>query len=164
MRPATCQTAKISVIAHSMGGYVMQKALAMASQRLNNPQLVTLIHQLALVASDIDNDLFQKSQPAESNGILMTNLCYRIGALYSGLDSVLGASAGLKHFGVRRLGRSGLADRTAVPDNVFDVDVTPLIKDTPGSTHSAVFNTPAAMDLLRAMLVGVDRGLLSAPA
>ena len=156
--------AKISVIAHSMGSYVMQKALAIASRRINNPQLVTLIHQLVLVAGDIDNDIFDKSLPPDSDGVLMTNLCYRIGALYSGLDAVLGASAGLKHFGTRRLGRSGLADRSKVPDNVFDHDVTALIKDTPGSTHSAVFETPAAMALVRNILIGIDRNLLPVPS
>jgi len=149
--------AKISVIAHSMGSYVMQKALAIASRKLNNPQLVTLIHQLVLVAADVDNDIFQISQPGTSDGALMTNLCYRIGALYSGLDQVLGASAGLKHFGKRRLGRSGLADRDQVHDNVFDLDVTPLIENTPGSAHSAVFSTPEAMALLRRILIGEDR-------
>jgi esterase/lipase superfamily enzyme len=155
--------AKISVIAHSMGAFVMQNALADASKRLNNPQLVTLIHQLALVAADVDNDIFDKSQPLDSDGILMTNLCYRIASLYSGLDSVLGASAGLKHFGKRRLGRSGLSEPANVPDNVFERNVTPLIQDTPGSPHSAVFESPAAMDLLRQILIGVDRRLLNPP-
>jgi len=144
-----------------MGAYVMQKALSIASRKLNNPQLVTLIHQLVLVAADVDNDIFQCSQPAASDGILMSNLCYRIAALYSGLDQVLGASAGLKHFGTRRLGRSGLADPGAVVDNVFDIDVTALIENTSGSTHSAVFNSPDAMALLRRILVGEDRHRLN---
>jgi hypothetical protein len=39
-------------------------------------------------------------------------------------DSVLAASAGLKHFGKRRLGRSGIADPKDVCDNVFDFDIT----------------------------------------
>jgi len=149
--------AKVSVIAHSMGAFVMQKALAIASRRLNNPQLLTLVHQLAMVAADIDNDLFQRDQPTGSDGMLMSNLCYRIGALYTGLDQVLGASAGLKHFGTRRLGRSGLADRDDVVDNVFDIDVSALIENTPGSAHSAVFRTPAARELLRRILTGEDR-------
>lgn len=149
--------AKVSIITHSMGAFVMQKALAIASRRLNNPQLLTLVHQLAMVAADVDNDLFQRDQPAGSDGMLMTNLCYRIGALYSGLDQVLGASAGLKHFGTRRLGRSGLADRGNVVDNVFDIDVSDLIAGTSGSAHSAVFRTPAALALLRRILIGEDR-------
>lgn len=147
--------AKISIIAHSMGNYVVQKGLAVAARRLNSPQLVTLIHQLAMVAADVDNDLFQKDQPDTSDGSLMANLCYRIGALYTGLDNVLGASAGLKHFGKRRLGRSGLADPNNVFDNVFAEDVSALIIRK--NIHSAVFDSPKAMDYLEGVLRGIDR-------
>src|SRR5262249_20218390 len=104
--PAKLCRAKISVIAHSMGNYVMQEALVAASKRLNDPQLISLINQYVMVAADVDNDLFQRDQPVGSDGSLMANLCYRIAALYTGLDAVLGMSAGLKHFGTRRLGRS----------------------------------------------------------
>jgi len=147
--------AKISVIAHSMGNYVVQKGLAVAAKRLNSPQLITLVHQLAMVAADVDNDLFQTDRPQEEDGGLMSNLCYRIGALYTGLDDVLGASAGLKHFGKRRLGRSGLADAVNVWDNVFHTDVSDLIvkKDI----HSAVFDSPKSLALLEKVLRGVDR-------
>lgn len=151
--------AKFSMIAHSMGNYVTQKTLAITSRKLNNPQLVTLIHQLVMVAADVDNDLFQKANPPDSDGSLMANLCYRIAAFYTGTDQVLGASAGLKHFGTRRLGRSGLADRTQVYDNVFDLDVTSLL-DPEATPHSAVFDSPKAVDLLRKVLRGVDRTLL----
>jgi hypothetical protein len=129
-----------------------------AARRLNSPQLITLIHQLAMVAADVDNDLFQKDQPDTSDGSLMANLCYRIAALYTPLDNVLGASAGLKHFGKRRLGRSGLADRDNVYDNVFDVDVTNLIVKK--NIHSAVFLSPKAMDLLEIVLRGFDRSVI----
>src|SRR6266576_4749938 len=152
--------AKMSVIAHSMGNYVVQKALAIASKMLNNPQLITLIHQGAMVAADVDNELFQQAQPQDSDGSLVANLCYRIGALYTGRDAVLGASAGLKHFGKRRLGRSGLADSTAVYDNVFDVDVTGLLPEDATNIHSAVFEHPETRELLRLILIGRDRKLL----
>ncbi len=157
---APCR-AKISVIAHSMGNYVLQKALAVASRKLNNPQLITLIHQVAMVAADVDSDLFQEDQSPDSDGSLMANLCYRIGALFTGRDEVLGASAGLKHFGKRRLGRSGLSDPDAVYDNVFDVDVTGLLPNKAGNIHSAVFEQAATLKLLRLVLIGRDRGLLS---
>jgi len=150
--------AKISVIAHSMGNYVVQKGLAVAAKRLNSPQLVTLVHQLAMVAADVDNDLFQNDRPQEDDGSLMSNLCYRIGALYTGLDEVLGASAGLKHFGKRRLGRSGLADRNNTWDNVFDHDVSDLIIKK--NIHSAVFDSPKSLALLEKVLRGVDRAHL----
>lgn len=154
--------AKVSVISHSMGNYVLQKALAVASKKLNNPQLITLIHQVAMVAADVDNDLFQKDQPDDGDGTLMANLCYRIGALFTGRDAVLGASAGLKHFGKRRLGRSGLADRAAVHDNVFDCDVTTVLPKNAKDIHSAVFDNAATLRLLREVLIGRDRKLLTA--
>lgn len=157
--PAFQCKAKISVIAHSMGNYVMQKALAIAAKKLNSPQLITLIHQLVMVAADVDNDLFQKDQPDASDGYLMSNLCYRIGALYTGLDSVLGASAGLKHFGTRRLGRSGLADAHNVRDNVFDFDITNHIEHN--NIHSAAFESSRSIELIRKILVGVDRKFLT---
>lgn len=159
-KAAPCR-AKMSVIAHSMGNYVLQKALAIASKMLNNPQLITLIHQGAMVAADVDNDLFQDSQPQDSDGSLMANLCYRIGALYTGRDEVLGASAGLKHFGKRRLGRSGLADQKAVYDNVFDLDVTNVLPKNAKNIHSAVFDNAATLKTLRLLLIGRDRGLLT---
>jgi hypothetical protein len=154
--PAKLCRAKISVIAHSMGNYVMQDALVTASKRLNDPQLVSLINQFVMVAADVDNDLFQRDQPTDSDGSLMANLCYRIAALYTGLDPVLGMSAGLKHFGTRRLGRSGLADSRNVWDNVFDFDVT-----TRGSIHSAAFDSPPAIAIVRNILRGVDRNYIA---
>lgn len=156
--PAKGCRAKVSIIAHSMGNYVVQKALAVAARTLNSPQLITLITQLAMVAADVDNDLFQRDQPIGSDGSLIANVCYRVGALYTGLDQVLGASAGLKHFGTRRLGRSGLADRESVWDNVFDFDVSNLIKKE--NVHSAVFESPQSLELLEEVLRGVDRAVL----
>ena len=153
--------AKISVIAHSMGNYVMQEALAAASKRLNNPQLVSLINQFVMIAADVDNDLFQRDQPADGDGSLMANLCYRIAALYTGLDSVLGMSAGLKHFGTRRLGRSGLADPLGVWDNVFEFDVTNYINRDDTSIHSAVFDSPPAIAIVENILRGVDRNYIA---
>jgi len=148
--------AKLSVIAHSMGNYVIEKALAVGAKRLNSPQLITLVNQLVMVAADVDNDLFQKDKPEDSDGSLMANLCYRIGALYTGLDQVLGASAGLKHFGTRRLGRSGLADPGNVWGNVFELDVSKLVTGQ-SSIHSAVFDSPAALAIVERILRGVDR-------
>jgi len=153
--------AKISVIAHSMGNYVMQEALVAASKRLNDPQLISLINQFVMIAADVDNDLFQTDKPADSDGSLMANLCYRIAALYTGLDSVLGMSAGLKHFGTRRLGRSGLADPTRVWDNVFDFDVTTYINRNDASIHSAVFDSAPAIDIVENILRGVDRNFIA---
>jgi esterase/lipase superfamily enzyme len=152
--------AKISVLAHSMGNSVMQEALVAASKRLNDPQLISLINQFVMIAADVDNDLFQLDKPDDGDGSLMANLCYRIAALYTGLDSVLGMSAGLKHFGTRRLGRSGLADPRNVWDNVFDFDVTNYIDRNDDSIHSAVFDSAPAIAIVENILRGVDRNFI----
>jgi len=143
-----------------MGCYVLQEALVAASKRLNDPQLVSLVNQCVLIAGDVDNDLFQRDKPSDSDGSLMANLCYRIAALYTGLDAVLGASAGLKHFGTRRLGRSGLADPLDVWDNVFEFDVTTYI-DTGDNAHSAVFAAPPALAVVANILRGIDRNYIA---
>src|SRR3981081_2454244 len=73
--------AKVSVIAHSMGNYVLQKAMAAAWTRKNQPLLATLVNQLLMVAADVDNDLFDAGAPDNNDGAAMVNLTYRITAL-----------------------------------------------------------------------------------
>lgn len=159
---ALCR-AKVSIIAHSMGNFVLQNALYYTWERNNKPLLVSLINQCVMVAADVDNDLFAAGEQVgtgRAEGI--ANLCYRITALYSGRDSVLGVSAGLKHFGKRRLGRSGLADDVAQPDNVWDFDCSPLFPARERDIHSAYFWTPATLAVMRMVLQGYDRSLVEA--
>jgi esterase/lipase superfamily enzyme len=161
--------AKLSLIAHSMGNYLLQMAMADAWTRKNQPLLVSLINQLLMVAADVDNDLFDAGAPDNSDGSAIVNLTYRITALFSGRDEVLGASAGLKHFGTRRLGRAGLAHSpplvTQPPqtDNVWDVDCSSFFPASVSGTdiHGAYFVTDGTIELMRQILRGVDRGVLS---
>jgi esterase/lipase superfamily enzyme len=167
--PSLACKAKVSVIAHSMGNYVFQKAMAAAWIRKNKPLLASLVNQLVMIAADVDNDLFDAGASDNGDGDAMANLVYRITALYSGRDAVLGASAGLKHFGTRRLGRSGLAHVpplvSAPPetDNVWNIDCSALIPaNVDGEhVHSAYFDSHDAMDLVRKVMSGVDRGVLA---
>jgi esterase/lipase superfamily enzyme len=160
--------AKVSVIAHSMGNYVLQKAMAAAWTRKNQPLLVTLVNQLVMVAADVDNNLFDAGAPDNDDGAAIANLTYRVTALYSGRDAVLGASAGLKHFGARRLGRSGLATHpplvTAQPqtDNVWDIDCSSFFPSNVAgmAIHGAYFVTDGTINLMRQVLRGIDRGVL----
>ncbi len=160
--------AKVSVISHSMGNYVLQKAMAAAWTRKNQPLLVSLINQLLMVAADVDNNLFDQGAPDNDDGNAVANLTYRITALYSGRDAVLGASAGLKHFGIRRLGRSGLANRPPLAepasptDNVWDIDCSTFFPSTVNGMgiHGAYFETDATIDLMRQVLKGIDRDVL----
>jgi esterase/lipase superfamily enzyme len=166
--PDNACKAKVSMIAHSMGNYVLQKAMHAAWTRKNQPLLASLLNQLVMVAADVDNDLFDAGAPDNGDGGAIVNLSYRITALYSGRDTVLGASAGLKHFGTRRLGRSGLAHRpplvTQPPetDNVWDVDCSSFFPPNVGgeAIHGAYFETQETIDLMRKILCGIDRGVL----
>ena len=104
--------AKVSVIAHSMGALRDPECAGGRVEAAEQPAA----GQPDQPARAHRGGYRQRSVPArqaqsDGDGSLMANLCYRIAALYTGLDSVLGMSAGLKHFGTRRLGRSGLSDR-----------------------------------------------------
>lgn len=164
-QPDKACRAKTSMIAHSMGNYVLQKAAQVAWTRKNQPLLVSLLNQLVMVAADVDNDLFGSGEEVDkSDGDALANLTYRITALYTGLDQVLGLSAGLKHFGKRRLGRSGLDRTVREPDNVWDIDCTPFFQaDHVGGfdAHGAYFDEPQTIELLRQLLRGVDRSVLT---
>ncbi|HUJ11440.1 MAG TPA: alpha/beta hydrolase [Verrucomicrobiae bacterium] len=153
--------AKTSIIAHSMGNWLLQKAMQIAWTRKNQPLLVSLVNQLLMVAADVDNDLFKGGETTDKgDGDAIANLTYRVTALYTGRDPVLGLSAGLKHFGKRRLGRSGLDRTTTPPDNVWDVDCSSLIAADAENIHSAYFSQPGTLKLMRELLRGADRQVL----
>jgi esterase/lipase superfamily enzyme len=160
--------AKVSMIAHSMGNYVLQKAMTAAWTRKNQPLLASLVNQLIMVAADVDNDIFDAGASDNGDGQAIVNLTYRITGLYSGKDAVLGLSAGMKHFGTRRLGRSGLANRpplvTQLPatDNVWDVDCSSFFAPSVSGQdiHGAYFVTDGTIELMRQILRGIDRGVL----
>jgi len=155
-----CQV-KTSLIAHSMGNYVLQKAMQLCWTRKNQPMLVSLINQLLMVAADVDNDLFKSGEGSDkSDGDAIANLTYRVSALFSGRDSVLGMSAGLKHFGKRRLGRTGLDPGAPAPDNVWDRDCSSLIPPGADNVHSAYFEAPRTIELMRQILRGADRNII----
>src|SRR5262249_51107507 len=117
---------------------------------------------LLMVAADVDNDLFRTGESVDkSDGDAISNLTYRITALYTGRDSVLGLSAGLKHFGKRRLGRSGLDRTLPLPDNVWDVDCSSLFTANQKNIHSAYFDAGKTIRLMREVLRGVDRNVLT---
>jgi esterase/lipase superfamily enzyme len=163
--PSDACRARTSIIAHSMGNYALEYAMNELWTRKNRPLLVSLLQEVLMVAADVDNDLFGSGEEVtHGDGEGLANLSYRITALYTGRDNVLGASAGLKHFGKRRLGRSGLDPNYPVPDNVWDVDCTNLIdpKVNGIAVHGEYFN-PAEVkiyNLMRALLQGTDRSIL----
>jgi esterase/lipase superfamily enzyme len=163
--PRDACKAKTSMIAHSMGNYVLENAMNVAWTRKNRPLLVSLISEVIMVAADVDNDIFSAGDSVKhGDGEGIANLSYRITAMYSGRDSVLGMSAGLKHFGKRRLGRSGLDRTCPIPDNVWDIDCSTLLEPALNGiqVHSAYFDEPKCYALMRDLLNGTDRTVLLA--
>lgn len=163
--PANACKAKTSVIAHSMGNYVVENAMNVAWTRKNRPLLMSLISQFVMVAADVDNDIFHAGDTVQhGDGEGIANLTYRVTAMYSGRDSVLGMSAGLKHFGKRRLGRSGLDTTCPTPDNVWDIDCSTLLSPNLNGleVHGAYFAEPKCYALMRDLLKGLDRTVLLA--
>jgi esterase/lipase superfamily enzyme len=163
--PNNACRAKTSIIAHSMGNYALEYAMNAVWTRKNRPLLVSLMQEVVMVAADVDNDLFRNGENvSHGDGEGLANLSYRITALYTGRDNVLGASAGLKHFGKRRLGRAGLDRTCPVPDNVWDIDCTDLLDATVGgiAIHGEYFNPTetGSYALLRGILEGQDRSIL----
>jgi esterase/lipase superfamily enzyme len=157
--------AKTSIIAHSMGNYALEYAMNALWTRKNQPLLVSLMLEVLMVAADVDNDLFRAGENVtHGDGEGLANLSYRITALYTGRDDVLGASAGLKHFGKRRLGRAGLDDTCPVPDNVWDIDCTNLfVRQVNGiQIHGEYFDPSETQiyGLFRELLKGSDRSIL----
>jgi esterase/lipase superfamily enzyme len=164
--PQDACKAKTSLIAHSMGNYVLECAMNYTWTQKNRPLLVSLLQEVLMVAADVDNDIFRSGETVEhGDGEGIANLCYRVTALYTGRDAVLGSSAGLKHFGKRRLGRSGLDRTCPVPDNVWDVDCSALLnpKVDGMAIHGEYFaDGEKAYGLMREILLGVDRSVLIA--
>jgi hypothetical protein len=163
--PAKECRAKVSVLAHSMGAFVAQKALAHAWTNQNQPLTAALVNQMLLISADVDSDLFSSGENVDgSDGDAMANLCYRIACRYTGRDPILGVSAGLKHFGSRRLGRSGLRKNCATPpcypDNVWDYDVSKLIPPGEKNIHSASFEAPLTIRLIQLIMQGFDRQVI----
>jgi esterase/lipase superfamily enzyme len=162
--PAKACKAKISVIAHSMGNFLFHRAMATNWTRHNQPLLVSLVNQLIMVAADVDNDLFEPGSQYANDGRAVANLTYRVTALFTGRDDVLGASAGLKHFGTRRLGRSGLAVRppSGGVDNVWDSDCSGFFPDSVDGLkiHGAYFDNAEVFRLMKEILRGTDRKVL----
>jgi hypothetical protein len=69
----------------------------------------------------------------------------------------------LKHFGTRRLGRSGLAVRPPTGmDNIWDIDCSSFFPEAVGGMdiHSAYFDNAGVIKLMGDILRGIDHSVL----
>jgi hypothetical protein len=87
-------------------------------------------------------------------------LTYHIVAFHCGLDQILGLSAGLKHFGNGRCGRSGLGGTGFAPDHVWDIDCTRFFMSARiggFNSHGAYFEEDSVREVVKRVPRGIDR-------
>ena len=164
--PANACKAKTSVIAHSMGNYVVENAMNVAWTRKNRPLLMSLISQFVMVAADVDNDLFRAGDTVQhGDGEGIANLTYRVTAMYSGrrfsARNVGGAEAFWKttagtERASHRLARFPTMCGTSIASTLLDPKLNGL------DIHGAYFAEPKCYALMRDLLKGMDRTVLLA--
>jgi hypothetical protein len=123
---------------------------------------VSLINQLIMVAADVDNDLFKSGENIEDgDGDAIANLTYRVSILYSRRDPVLGLSAGMKHFGQRRLGRTGLAAEYLPPHNVWQHECSSFLPASSSKVHAGYFEKNSKFYRIAVQILkGIDRKVI----
>ncbi len=141
----------ISIIAHSMGNYVLQKGMREYWDMDDRPENCIVANQVIMVAADIKNDLFNNIVPnQDSDGGAIANLSSRVIALYNPNDSILWVSGDIH--GNLRLGESGLDKSSPVPNNVSDINCSNLVQTGQPNIHSCYFYEPKILDLMEKIL------------
>jgi esterase/lipase superfamily enzyme len=166
--PINCKV-QVSVIAHSMGNYVLMQGAQAFWQKLGRPVHVPYLSEVLMVAADITSDALVTN----GAGCGITSLSRRVTAYFSRNDNTLGMSHLVKHPGAARLGRVGPNDFANLPPNVVAVDCTNLVKPIASSTellqanfdrlfgvHSAYWNSEDWELDAGDTLLNVDRNLL----
>jgi esterase/lipase superfamily enzyme len=129
--PAEACKAKTSIIAHSMGNYVLQKAMQYTWTRKNKPLLTSLVTQLLMIAADVDNDLFRSGQVVDqSDGDAKANSLARRSTRARQHSASAGSSTASGGWG------AGL-DRPTPHRTTQDVDCSTLIPPDAQDIHRA---------------------------
>lgn len=143
--------ARLAVVAHSMGTYLLAQAAARVWEARGKPSDLRLLSEVLLLAADLDGEALEPGGEA----LPLAALARRITVYSSRRDGALLASTA-KRGGVTgaRLGRQGV-DRRSVPGCVCGVDCSAV-----ASGHSSYFSEPAILADIRATLAGIDRRLV----
>ncbi len=146
--------APISIIAHSMGNYVLQRTMRAYWDVYGKKRNVKLCDQVIMVAADVKNDLFNNIiTNQDSDGAAIANLSSRVTALYDPNDNILGVLSDILH-GNLRLGQSGLDKSSPVPKNISDINCSNLVQTGQPNIHSCYFYEPLILDLMEKILRG----------
>jgi len=152
----------VSMLAHSMGNYVLREGLNYFWKHVGYPWDDIYFTQTLMFAADIAYD----SLKSGGGGQAISSFSHRVTFYYSNHDDVLGLSTGAKHFGSRRLGRSGPQSYEELPENVVGVDcsnvATPenATKFKAGGVHPCYRFIPDILKDFVATMSGVDRAAI----
>lgn len=152
----------VSMLAHSMGNYVLREGLDYFWKHVGYPWDDIYFTQALMFAADIAYDSLESG----GSGQAISSFSHRVTAYYSIHDDILGLSARVKHFGTRRLGRSGPEGYGKLPENVVGVDCSGVAtpgnaeKFEAGSVHSSYRSIPAILKDFVATMAGQDRAAI----
>ncbi len=146
---------KIHLLAHSMGNYVLQNALARVFEFSPGPTMPRLFDHVVMAAADVDDDALEPGQPlARLHQVAQTVL-----VLHNANDTALKVSDYTKG-NPDRLGQRGAARPQQLHQKIVQVDCEPLVSGL--TQHSYFTNGRVARDL-RLALQGLsprERGLV----
>src|SRR5919108_123889 len=137
---------KLHVNTHSMGAYLLIRALASYSRidAIAEPQPGKfLINETTFFAADVSNEILEKGE----DGNHAVAEASRLTSYFSYKDPILGLSELINHDG--RLGLSGAERPNRLPKNSFQIDCSTLVQ-----SHSAYRDTPDVMNDLAEVLNG----------
>jgi esterase/lipase superfamily enzyme len=143
--------AALSIVAHGLGAYLIQKAAVQLRDGSARAPLEGSLHRLVLAAPDTDDDLFSpESAKDPAEGRALARLAERVCVLYSPEDAVLSRATALRPLHRPRMGLRGAADPSRLPGNVVQTEV--------GGGHTACFDSPRAVTRLwEALVCGLSR-------
>jgi esterase/lipase superfamily enzyme len=135
---------KIHLLAHSMGNYVLQNALARVADFSPGHALPRLFDHVFLCAPDVDDDVLENGRPLA----LIHQVAQRVGVYHNVNDAALKISDFTKG-NPDRLGQRGAARPQVLHQKVFQVDCAPLV--TGLTQHSYYTNGRVARDIRLAL-------------
>lgn len=149
LRPDELCEAKLHLIAHSMGVYVLRWALQ-EIRRITGDDLRHMFEQINLAAADEDDDAFE----FEHKLAPLPKVCQRITVYFNNHDVALVISDTTKN-NPDRLGHDGPRNPHQIPAKVVLVDVTnlPTLLDSGG--HSYYLDNDRVVEDIRAVFLGI---------
>ncbi len=135
---------KIHLLAHSMGNYVLQNALARVFEFSPGPTMPRLFDHVVMAAADVDDDVLEPGQPlARLHQVAQTVL-----VLHNAGDTALKVSDYTKG-NPDRLGQRGAARPQQLHQKIVQVDCQALVSGL--TQHSYFTNGRVARDLRLAL-------------